>query len=70
MARADRAANDADAELLRAMHKTIQEVTQAIDGFAFNAAVAKLYGFTNTLNKSDAGAKARRTACRTLAQLM
>ena len=70
VARADRAANDADAELLRAMHKTIQEVTQAIDGFAFNAAVAKLYGFTNTLNKSDAGAEARRTACRTLAQLM
>jgi len=70
VARADRAANDADAELLRAMHKTIQDVTQAIDGFAFNAAVAKLYGFTNTLNKSDAGAKARRNACRTLAQLM
>jgi leucyl-tRNA synthetase len=68
--RADRAANDADADLLRAMHKTIHEVTQAIDGFAFNAAVAKLYGFTNTLNKSDAGAEARRVACRTLAHLM
>jgi leucyl-tRNA synthetase len=68
--RADRGANDADADLLRAMHKTIHDVTQAIDGFAFNAAVAKLYGFTNTLNKSDAGADARREACRTLAHLM
>ena len=70
VARADRAANDADAELLRAMHKTIQEVTQAIDGFAFNAAVAKLYGFTNTLNKSDTSGDARRVACKALAQLM
>ncbi|WP_114286397.1 leucine--tRNA ligase [Candidatus Halocynthiibacter alkanivorans] len=59
-----------DAELIRATHKTIHEVTQAIDGFAFNAAIAKLYGFTNTLQKSKAGAEAKRSALAALAQLM
>jgi leucyl-tRNA synthetase len=63
-------AGKGDAELMRATHKTIHEVTQAIDGFAFNAAIAKLYGFTNTLQKSKAGAAAKRAALATLAQLM
>ncbi len=52
------------------MHKTIHDVTDGIESFGFNAAIAKLYAFTNTLAKSGAGANAKRTALRTLAQLM
>ncbi|MCV2867209.1 leucine--tRNA ligase [Defluviimonas sp. WL0002] len=59
-----------DTDLLRAMHKTIAEVTTGIEGFAFNKAVAKLYEFTNTFAKSDASAAAKRTAMLTMAQLM
>ena len=59
-----------DAALLKAMHRTIAEVTAGIEGFAFNKAVAKLYEFTNTFAKSDASAAAKRVAMRTLAQLM
>ena len=59
-----------DEALLKAMHRTIADVTAGIEGFAFNKAVAKLYEFTNTFSKSDASAEAKRTAMRTLAQLM
>ncbi|HRV61863.1 MAG: leucine--tRNA ligase [Rhodobacteraceae bacterium] len=59
-----------DEALLRAMHKTIAEVTTGIEGFAFNKAVAKLYEFTNTFSKSDASAAAKRQAMLTMAQLM
>jgi leucyl-tRNA synthetase len=60
----------ADEALLREMHKAIHDVTMGIESFGFNAAIAKLYAFTNTLQKSDAGAGARRLAAQTLAQLM
>ncbi|HHL20553.1 MAG TPA: leucine--tRNA ligase, partial [Aliiroseovarius sp.] len=63
-------AGQGDAELMRAMHKTIHEVTTAIDSFGFNAAIARLYAFTNTLMKSKAGARAQAEAMRALAQLM
>ncbi|MBY6202963.1 leucine--tRNA ligase [Maritalea mobilis] len=59
-----------DEALLREMHKTIQDVTNGVESFGFNAAIAKLYAFTNTLAKSRAGAEARKTAAKTLAQLM
>ena len=59
-----------DDDLLRAMHKAIHDVTMGIESFGFNTSVAKLYAFTNTLQKSKAGADARREAMRTLAQLM
>ena len=59
-----------DESLLKAMHRTIADVTAGIDGFAFNKAVAKLYEFTNTFAKSDASAATKRIAMRTLAQLM
>ncbi|EAR49967.1 leucyl-tRNA synthetase [Oceanicola granulosus HTCC2516] len=62
--------NGADEALLKAMHKCIFEVTQGIESFGFNAAIAKLYAFTATLQKSDAGREAKRQAARTLAQLM
>ena len=59
-----------DEDLLRAMHKTIFEVTQGVESFGFNAAIAKLYAFTNTLAKSTAGHAVKREAIMTLAQLM
>ncbi len=60
----------ADDELMREMHKAIRDVTLGLESFGFNAAIAKLYGFTNTLARSKAGAEAKRTAARTLVQLM
>ena len=69
-AMADTAATDADTDLLRAMHKAIVDVTNGVESFGFNAAIAKLYSFTATLSKSKAGAAAKREATRTLAQLM
>ena len=59
-----------DEALLKAMHRTIADVTAGIEGFAFNKAVAKLYEFTNSFAKSDASAATKRIAMRTLAQLM
>ncbi len=58
-----------DPDLTRAAHRAIDEVTRAIEGFAFNKAVAKIYEFANTLSKSAAGGDARREALRILAQL-
>jgi leucyl-tRNA synthetase len=59
-----------DQALLRAMHKCIHEVTMGIESFGFNAAIARLYAFTNVLQKTQAGRGARREAMQTLAQLM
>ncbi|MEM9524566.1 MAG: leucine--tRNA ligase [Pseudomonadota bacterium] len=74
LAAAAKAADDAegpdDAMLRRSMHKTIRGVTVDIEAFAFNAAVAKLYAFTNTVAKADAGTGAKREALRIMAQLM
>ncbi len=64
------AAGKGDEDLLRAMHKTIFDVTQGIESFGFNAAIAKLYAFANTLAKSKAGSDAQRQAILALAQLM
>lgn len=64
------ATGQGDEDLLRAMHKTIDEVTKGVESFGFNAAIAKLYGFTNTLAKSKAGAAAQKEAIKVLAQLM
>ncbi|TKZ17130.1 leucine--tRNA ligase [Shimia litoralis] len=59
-----------DDDLLRETHKAIRDVTLGIESFGFNAAIAKLYGFTNILAKSKAGAAAQKQAIKTLAQLM
>ncbi|MFV2054236.1 leucine--tRNA ligase [Aliiroseovarius sp. YM-037] len=59
-----------DDDLIRATHRAIADVTQSIEGFAFNKAIAKLYEFANTLSKSKAGKAAQRQAVMTLAQLM
>ena len=56
----DRLETDADREVLADAHRTLQRVTEDIDRFAFNTAVAALMEFSNTLNaylRSDAGAR-------------
>jgi leucyl-tRNA synthetase len=67
---AEAATPEANEALLREMHKTIHDVTVGVESFGFNAAIARLYAFTNTLAKSKAGAQAKREAAKTLAQLM
>ena len=59
-----------DTELARATHRTIHDVTQGIETFAFNKAIAKLYEFTNTLSRATASAAAMKAAAQVLAQLM
>jgi leucyl-tRNA synthetase len=66
----DDTAGKGDDDLLRAMHKAIEDVTSGVESFGFNAAIAKLYGFTSALAKSKAGGAAKREAMRVLAQLM
>jgi leucyl-tRNA synthetase len=63
-------AGQGDEDLLREMHKTIRDVTLGIESFGFNASIARLYGFTNTLAKSKAGQAAQKQAIMVLAQLM
>ncbi|ARJ69215.1 leucine--tRNA ligase [Paracoccus contaminans] len=75
LARLHRLAEDAggedreDAGLMRAAHRAIDEVTRAIEGFAFNKAVAKLYELANAIGKSPAAGAPRRAVLRILAQL-
>ena len=64
------AMQEADEQLLREMHKAIHDVTGGVESFGFNAAIARLYAFTNTLAKSRAGSAAKRQAAAALAQLM
>ncbi|WP_116133583.1 leucine--tRNA ligase [Tropicimonas sp. IMCC34043] len=59
-----------DEALERATHRAIADVTEGIEGFAFNTSIAKLYGFTNTVAKSAASAGAKAEAMRVMAQLM
>ncbi|MGP3697027.1 leucine--tRNA ligase [Rhodobacter sp. NSM] len=70
ISRADGAATAEDGALQKAQARAIAEVTQGIEGFAFNKAIAKLYEFTNTLSRSAAGAEAKKAAMRVMAQLM
>ena len=62
--------NPLDDELLRTTHKAIDEVTKSIESFGFNAAIARIYTFVNTINKSQASARVKWTSMRVLAQLM
>jgi len=66
----DDPANNEDETLLREMHKAIHDVSGGVESFGFNASIAKLYAFTNTLAKAKAGTGAKREAAKTLAQLM
>ncbi|MFT3690589.1 leucine--tRNA ligase [Paenirhodobacter sp.] len=59
-----------DLALMKAVHKAVDEVTRSIDGFAFNKAVAAIYGLANTLARTQASNAARRDAMKLMAQLM
>ncbi len=61
---------EADLELKSAAHRTIAEVSQGIDGFAFNKSVARLYELANAVSRSRASADAKREAMRIMALLM
>jgi leucyl-tRNA synthetase len=61
---------EGDADLARACAKAIDEVTRAIETFAFNKAIAALYGLTNTIARANASTPAMKDAIRTLAKLM
>ena len=62
--------------LRRATHRTIAAVTEALETFSFNVAVARLYEFVNAITEADRAADrtglawARREALATLAQLI
>ncbi|MEM1129078.1 MAG: leucine--tRNA ligase [Pseudomonadota bacterium] len=59
-----------DEALARETARAIRDVTEGIEGFAFNIAVARLYALTNAIAKSKASARARTEALRVLALLM
>ncbi|MCX8508830.1 MAG: class I tRNA ligase family protein, partial [Rhodobacteraceae bacterium] len=59
-----------DEDLLRATHRAIADETRAIESFAFNKGIAKLYEFANAIQKSDAAKATQRQAVMVLAQLM
>ncbi len=48
--------------LRRATHRTIAAVTEALDGLAFNVAVARIYEFTNAVAEAERAAEADATA--------
>ncbi|HVC60869.1 MAG TPA: leucine--tRNA ligase [Acetobacteraceae bacterium] len=62
--------------LRHATHRTMAAVTDALDSFAFNVAVARLYEFTNAIGDAERAADqpglrwARREALETLCRLM
>ncbi len=68
------AMDEAAVALRRATHKTIDGVTQDIEGFAFNKAIARIYELVNAVSKAgdeaDGMGFARREAFAALAQLM
>ena len=63
-------ANENDITLEKEINKAIHDVTLGLESFGFNSAIAKLYGFTNTLAKSKAGSDAKRAGAKALIQLM
>jgi leucyl-tRNA synthetase len=62
-------------KLRQAMHRTILAVTEALDGFAFNVAVARIHEFANAIAEAEAApgsaalGAARREALEMLARL-
>jgi leucyl-tRNA synthetase len=64
------APEDAGKTLRRATHRAIATVTEALETFAFNVAVARLYEFANAIEAAkDAPGGARREALEMLARL-
>src|SRR6185369_7476770 len=48
------ATGEPDAEIRRATHKLVKQVTEAIDTFRFNSGIARLYEFLNLLKANPA----------------
>ncbi len=66
-----RASREEDnANLFKAMHRTIDSVTNDLESFSFNKSVAALYEFTSTLARSTADPASKAEAFKVLAQLM
>ncbi len=62
---------EVDQTLRRETHKAIKAVTEGVEGFRFNSAIAKLYGFLSTLRAhAGAGGAARREALSAFARLI
>lgn len=61
-----------DSDLMKLTHKVIAGVTEDIEAFRFNKAVARIYTLTNTIaaNRTDAHAAVLRFALEILVQLM
>ena len=58
-------------QLRRAAHKLVKAVTEAFDGFRFNAGIARFYSFLNDLKRLERAAPAeRRAAVKTLIVLI
>ncbi len=61
----------ADAALIRETHKAIKAVSEGVEGFRFNSAIAKLYAFLTTVRDArGAGGEARHQALSALARLI
>ena len=61
----------ANASLVRETHKAIKAVSEGIDGFRFNSAIAKLYAFLATIREHGAaGGAAKREALSVLLRLI
>ena len=61
----------ADESLRRETHKAIKAVTEGVDGFRFNSAIAKLYAFVAVVRDHEAaGGAARAEALSALARLI
>ncbi|WP_438852353.1 leucine--tRNA ligase [Brevundimonas nasdae] len=61
----------ANAELVRETHKAIKAVSEGVEGFRFNSAIAKLYAFVATVrDNAKAGGDAKRLALSSLARLI
>ncbi len=64
-------ATDQDAALIRETHKAIKAVSDGVEGFRFNSAIAKLYAFVATVRDHEsAGGAAKREALSALARLI
>jgi leucyl-tRNA synthetase len=64
------AGDASQAELRRATHKTIKAVTEAIEGWRFNSAIARLHAFVGVVRQHPEGGAARREALSALARLI
>jgi leucyl-tRNA synthetase len=59
-----------ETEFRRATHKAIKAVTDAIEGFRFNSAIAHLHSFVGVVRRFPEGGPARREALSALARLI